>query len=60
MKEVRDCAVGVRAYREELLHKTFREYGEAFRGQRGFQCMSDILMKLRRSFVCFRWLFPMA
>jgi dolichol-phosphate mannosyltransferase len=45
---VRDYTCGFRAYRAELLRKAFKEYGEAFIDQRGFQCMSDILIKLRR------------
>jgi len=48
MKGVRDYTCGFRAYRAELLRKAFGEYGEAFIDQKGFQCMSDILFKLRR------------
>jgi dolichol-phosphate mannosyltransferase len=48
MKNVRDYTCGFRAYRAELLRKAFKEYGETFIDQRGFQCMSDILIKLRR------------
>jgi dolichol-phosphate mannosyltransferase len=48
MKGVRDYTCGFRAYRAELLRRAFGEYGEAFIDQRGFQCMSDILIKLRR------------
>lgn len=47
-KGVRDYTCGYRAYRAELLRKAFGEYGEAFIDQKGFQCMSDILIKLRR------------
>lgn len=45
---VRDYTCGFRAYRAELLSKAFEEYGTAFIDQKGFQCMSDILIKLRR------------
>ena len=48
MKEVRDYTCGFRAYKADLLRKAFAEYGEAFIDQKGFQCMSDILIKLRR------------
>jgi dolichol-phosphate mannosyltransferase len=48
MKEVKDYTCGFRAYRAELLRKAFKEYGESFIDQKGFQCMSDILIKLRR------------
>jgi dolichol-phosphate mannosyltransferase len=48
IKGVRDYTCGFRAYRSELIRKGFGEYGEAFIDQKGFQCMSDILLKLRR------------
>lgn len=48
LKGVRDYTCGFRVYRAELLKKAFQEYGEAFIDQKGFQCMSDILIKLRR------------
>ncbi len=48
IKDVRDYTCGYRAYRAELLRTAFDEYGEAFVDQKGFQCMSDILIKLRR------------
>lgn len=48
MKDVRDYTCGFRAYRAQLLRKAFREYGEDFIDQKGFQCMSDILIKLRK------------
>jgi dolichol-phosphate mannosyltransferase len=48
MEGVRDYTCGFRAYRAELLRKAFEVYGESFIDQRGFQCMSDILIKLRR------------
>lgn len=48
LKGVRDYTCGFRAYRSELLRKAFREYGDSFIDQKGFQSMSDILIKLRR------------
>jgi dolichol-phosphate mannosyltransferase len=48
IKGVRDYTCGFRAYRAEILRKAFKEYGETFIDQIGFQCMSDILIKLRR------------
>jgi dolichol-phosphate mannosyltransferase len=48
IKEVRDYTCGFRAYRADLLCRAFGEYGESFIDQQGFQCMSDILIKLRR------------
>lgn len=48
LKGVRDYTCGFRVYRAELLSRAFQEYGEAFIDQKGFQCMSDILIKLRR------------
>jgi dolichol-phosphate mannosyltransferase len=47
MKGVRDYTCGFRAYRSELIRKGFEEYGDAFIDQKGFQCMSDILLRLR-------------
>lgn len=48
LKGVRDYTCGFRVYRAELLMHAFREYGATFIDQKGFQCMSDILIKLRR------------
>lgn len=48
LKGVRDYTCGFRAYRAELLKKAFEAYGTSFIDQKGFQCMSDILIKLRR------------
>jgi dolichol-phosphate mannosyltransferase len=31
-----------------LLQRAFDDYGERFVDQQGFQCMADILLKLRR------------
>lgn len=48
IKGVRDYTCGFRAYRAEVLKKAFEVYGQGFIDQKGFQCMSDILIKLRR------------
>ena len=48
MKGTRDYTCGFRAYRADLLRRAFAEYGDKFVDQQGFQCMSDILIKLRR------------
>ena len=45
---VRDYSCGYRAYRATLLKKAISEYGESFITERGFSCMVDILLKLRR------------
>ena len=45
---VRDYTCGFRAYRVALLRRAFQDYGESFVDQQGFQCMADILLKLRR------------
>jgi dolichol-phosphate mannosyltransferase len=45
---VRDYTCGFRAYRVALLQRAFQDYGESFVDQQGFQCMADILLKLRR------------
>ncbi len=45
---VSDFTCGYRAYRAEALQQAYREYGESLVDQDGFQCMVDILLKLRR------------
>ncbi len=45
---VRDYTCGFRAYRAIVLKQAFEKYGEGFVDQRGFQCMADILLKLRK------------
>jgi dolichol-phosphate mannosyltransferase len=45
---VRDFTSGFRAYRAEVLGKAVARYGREFVDQDGFQCMVDILFKLRR------------
>jgi dolichol-phosphate mannosyltransferase len=45
---VRDYTCGYRAYRGETLSKAIQAYGDHFVDQEGFQCMVDILLKMRR------------
>jgi dolichol-phosphate mannosyltransferase len=45
---VRDYTCGYRAYRADVLKAAMTKYGESFVDQQGFQCMVDILLKLRR------------
>jgi dolichol-phosphate mannosyltransferase len=51
---VRDYTCGYRAYRVAVIGDAFRRYGDAFIDQRGFQCMVDILLKLRPLNLVFR------
>ncbi|MFN8301858.1 MAG: glycosyltransferase [Saprospiraceae bacterium] len=48
IKGVRDYTCGFRAYRAELIETAFASYGEKFVDKQGFQCMVDVLLKLRR------------
>lgn len=52
-KGVRDFTCGYRAYRSEVLKEAFTKYGDQFINQEGFQCMVDILLKLRKMNVLF-------
>ncbi len=45
---VRDFTSGFRAYRAAAIQGAIAEYGKGFVDQDGFQCMVDILLKLRR------------
>jgi dolichol-phosphate mannosyltransferase len=45
---VRDLTSGFRAYRASLLKRAFDRYGTDFVESEGFQCMVEILIKLRR------------
>lgn len=45
---VRDFTCGFRAYRAAVIKRAFAEYGDHFVDQEGFQCMVDILLKLRK------------
>jgi dolichol-phosphate mannosyltransferase len=44
----RDYTCGFRAYRASILQAAFARYGEALISQKGFSCMVDILLKMRR------------
>ena len=44
---VRDYTCGYRAYRPDVLHAAYRHFGSDFVSETGFQCMVDILLKLR-------------
>ncbi len=48
IRGVRDYTCGFRAYRAIVLKRAFQKYGDSFVDQRGFQCMVDILLKLRK------------
>ncbi len=45
---VRDFTCGYRAYRAGVVQAAIADYGQGFVDQEGFQCMVDILLKLRR------------
>mgnify|MGYP001266273018 CR=1 FL=1 len=53
IRGVRDYTCGYRAYRGGVLKEAFRRYGDGFINQEGFQCMVDILLKLRKMDVLF-------
>ena len=50
---VRDYTCGYRAYRAGALKEALAQYGDAFIRVDGFQCMVDILLKLRRMHMIF-------
>jgi len=50
---IRDYTCGYRAYRAEVLRAAYAKYGDQFVDQQGFQCMVDILLKLRRMSLIF-------
>ena len=50
---VRDFTCGYRAYRATVLKAAFRRYRQEFIDEEGFQCMVDILLKLRRMKLAF-------
>lgn len=54
IRGVRDYTCGYRAYRARVLRDAFRRYGDDFVNQQGFQCMIDILLKLRGLDLVFR------
>jgi dolichol-phosphate mannosyltransferase len=45
---VTDYTCGYRAYRAEALQQAYAAYGDNLVSQDGFQCMVDVLLKLRR------------
>jgi len=45
---VRDFTCGFRAYRAGVVREAIDAYGDTFVDQEGFQCMVDVLLKLRR------------
>ena len=48
IRGVKDFTCGYRAYRARVIRESLERYGENFFDQEGFQCMVDILLKLRR------------
>jgi dolichol-phosphate mannosyltransferase len=48
IKGVRDYTCGYRAYKENVLRQAMHDYGDDFVSERGFSCMVDVLIKLRR------------
>lgn len=53
IRGVKDFTCGYRAYRARVIRESLDRYGESFLDQDGFQCMVDILLKLRRMNVIF-------
>ena len=45
---VRDYTCGYRAYRFDVLRDTMDHYGEEFVSEKGFSCMADVLLKMRK------------
>jgi dolichol-phosphate mannosyltransferase len=45
---VRDYTCGFRAYRASVLGASIEHYGDRFVTEKGFSCMVDVLLKLRR------------
>ena len=48
IKGARDYTCGFRAYRASILQAAFARYGDGLISQKGFSCMVDILLKMRR------------
>lgn len=48
VRGVRDYTCGFRAYRAGALQRALAYYGDSFFDQSGFQCVADLLLKLRR------------
>ncbi|HVT90995.1 MAG TPA: glycosyltransferase family 2 protein [Tepidisphaeraceae bacterium] len=51
---VRDYTCGFRAYRVPILKQAIAKYGDQFVSEAGFQCMVDILLKMRTMNAIFR------
>jgi dolichol-phosphate mannosyltransferase len=47
IRGVKDYTCGYRAYRADMIKRAFERYGDKFVSESGFQCMIDILLKLR-------------
>lgn len=50
---VKDFTCGYRAYRADVIQQAISGYGKSFLDQQGFQCMVDILLKLRKENLIF-------
>lgn len=50
---VRDYTCGYRAYREDTLRRVMDHYGDEFVSEKGFSCMADVLLKMRKQDVVF-------
>ncbi len=48
IRSVRDYTCGFRVYRADVIAAAQRHYGEDFVSEKGFSCMVDVLLKLRR------------
>lgn len=48
IRGVRDYTCGFRAYRAGTLAAAIKHYGDRFVSEKGFSCMVDVLLKLRR------------
>lgn len=48
-KGVRDYTSGYRAYRASVIQEAFVKYGDDFVAEKGFSCMADVLLKLRKN-----------
>lgn len=53
IRGVKDYTCGYRAYRASVVRDALDRYGRGFLDQDGFQCMVDILLKLRRMHLIF-------
>ncbi len=53
IRGVKDFTCGYRAYRAGVVRDALARYGRSFLDQDGFQCMVDILLKLRRMHLIF-------